>query len=168
MQLIGDARSPAGPLDPRANRMTAVACAFLLIASSLSCSRSPTSPSTQPDQTARWAASSSGIQLIVETTGSNLPTQLSFFVCSDPGMRSKSIGLSFLCRFTASAFGTLTSNGDVVTQTAAGIWRAGLELPGNCRPNAPFADFYNHTVISPIVTVARNALTPMTFSIACL
>lgn len=146
--------------------MTAISRAFLLTLYALGCSSVPTGPLTQSDPTAS-AEPSSGVQLRVETMGSNLPTQLKFFVCSDSRTQSKSVELSFLCRFTASAFGTLRPNADFMTRIAAGVWRAGLELPANCRPNPPFAEFYNHTVVGQRLTVIENAVTPTMFSINC-
>ena len=148
--------------------MNAVSCAFVLVLCALGCSSIPSSPLTEADPTAPSAGPSSGIELGVETTGSNFPSQLKFFVCSDPRTQSNRIELSFLCRFTALASGTVSSNGKSVAGTVAGIWRVGLELPHNCRPNAPVAEFYNYTVVSPALTVARNAFTTMTFSIVCL
>ena len=145
--------------------MTADSRALLLTLFALGCSSEPTGPLTQPDPNAPSAGPSSGIQLIVKTTGENLPAQLKFFVCRDP--RVQSLGIIFMCRLSLSASGTVDSNGDVVTRTPAGVWRAGLELPANCRPNPPFAEVYNHTVVGQKLTVITTALTPTTFSITC-
>jgi hypothetical protein len=147
--------------------MTPTSRALLLTLCALGCSSEPTGPLTQPDLNAPSAGPSSGIQLIVKTTGENLPAQLKFFVCGEPRV-VPGVELSFLCRFTLSASGTINSNGGVVTRTAAGVWRAALELPANCRPNPPFAEFYRHTVVGQSLTVVRNAITPTTFSVACL
>lgn len=130
---------------------------LLLILLVIGCSRGPTTP----------AAPSFGIRVTVTTTGQNIPAQLKFFACTNP-ISSASLELSLVCHLSASAFGTLESNGSVLIRTGTGAWHVGSELPSNCRPMPPYAEFFNHTVISPIVTVSNSDVTPLTLSITCL
>lgn len=71
-------------------------------------------------------------------------------------------------RFSASAFGTVESNGSVLISTGTGTWHVGSELPSNCRPMPPYGAFFSHTVFSPSVTVIKNDVTPVMFSITCV